>query len=214
MILKEIRIKANKMVNYQNGKVYRIVCNENDLVYYGSTTQPLSKRFYEHKKNHKLYLEGKYGNVSSFEIVKYDSCKVILVEDCPCDRKEQLLSKERFYIENNPCVNKNIPGRTHGEYYQDNKELCLKKSKEYRENNKEKLDKYYIEYKKNNQEKIKESRQKYYSENIEKIREKDRIRGKVKYICECGVELRKDSKFKHLKSKKHQDFINLPQYVQ
>ena len=36
---------------YNNGKIYKIVSDSTDKIYVGSTTQPLSKRHYEHKKN-------------------------------------------------------------------------------------------------------------------------------------------------------------------
>ena len=41
------------MVNYNLGKNYKIVCDESDFVYIGSTCQLLSKRWYHHKKDHK-----------------------------------------------------------------------------------------------------------------------------------------------------------------
>ena len=37
------------MPNYQDSKIYRLVCNTNNLTYYGSTTQQLSKRLHQHK---------------------------------------------------------------------------------------------------------------------------------------------------------------------
>ena len=45
---------------YNNGKIYTIRCRtDNNLIYVGSSTQPLHKRFHEHKRklNH-----GKYNN--------------------------------------------------------------------------------------------------------------------------------------------------------
>ena len=37
------------MVNYQNGKIYKIINQSNDIVYIGSTTQALSHRYTKHK---------------------------------------------------------------------------------------------------------------------------------------------------------------------
>ena len=40
------------MNKYNNGKIYTIRCHDDkDLIYVGSTTQPLYKRFYEHKRD-------------------------------------------------------------------------------------------------------------------------------------------------------------------
>ena len=44
----------------------------------------------------------------------------------------------------------------------------------------------------------------YYEDNREKILQKK----KQKYTCECGSTLRIDSKTRHERRKKHQDFIN------
>ena len=40
----------NKINKYNNGKIYTIRCREdNDLIYIGSTCQPLHKRWFTHK---------------------------------------------------------------------------------------------------------------------------------------------------------------------
>ena len=46
------------MVNYANGKIYRIVCNTTGKQYIGSTTRPLSERLNGHKKDLDKYLKG------------------------------------------------------------------------------------------------------------------------------------------------------------
>jgi hypothetical protein len=51
------------------------------------------------------------GNVGSI-IAKSE-----LVEDFPCDNKEQLRQREGWYIQNNPCVNKRVAGRSVQESY-------------------------------------------------------------------------------------------------
>ena len=95
-----------------------------NLVYYGSTVQTLYQRFNEHKCRYKLYTEDNSRiYVTSFEIMKCADCKMELLEDYPCDNKQQLLKKEAEYIKNNECVNKEIPLRTKQEWEQANKEL-------------------------------------------------------------------------------------------
>ena len=195
------------MPNYQNGKIYKIINDENDLVYYGSTTVPLWQRMGKHRVEHKRYLEGKRTrNITSFDILKYKNAQIVLVEDCPWDRKEQLTARERFWIENNKCVNKVIPGRTQKEYREiynkENKEIIKKKSKEHYEQNKDKIQVKHREWKKNNKEKNSEINKQWYENNKERLNER---RGE-KIVCECGCEIRRDSLSKHKKSKKH---INL-----
>jgi hypothetical protein len=75
----------------------------------GSTTQPLYKRLYEHKKDYKLFLKGKKNYISSFEIIKLDDDVYIeLVCNCPCNSKNELEKEEGQYIRKIKCVNKNL----------------------------------------------------------------------------------------------------------
>jgi len=124
------------MVNYQEGKIYKIVDNTTGNIYIGSTAEKyLSRRLQRHLVNYKRYIDKKEKYVSSFEILKNNNFEILLLETFPCNNKYELEQKERYYIENNTCVNKNIPTRTNKEWCEENK----KYSKEYYENNKEKI---------------------------------------------------------------------------
>ena len=125
------------MEKYQKGKIYKLVSTTSDLVYYGSTTRILSYRLTDHKSDYKGYLNGKRNYRTSFELMKLGDAQIILVEDYRCDTKKELLARERFYIENNICVNKEIPGRTIKEWRDKNKEY----DKEYYKKNKDKISK-------------------------------------------------------------------------
>ena len=121
-------------MDYQNGKIYRLINNEMpDLVYYGSTCTELRKRLCQHKS------DTKRKNNSSKILFEFGKVEIILVEKYPCSDKSELISRERFYIENNKCINKIIPSRTVKEYREDNKEKIKEYSKQYRKNNKEKI---------------------------------------------------------------------------
>ena len=125
------------MVNYNNGKIYKLVDNTNNNIYYGSTCQVLKNRKAQHKRDYKGYLSGNRGYRKSYEIVKNNNYKIELVELFSCNNKNELLKRERYYIENNNCINENIPTRTHKEWYENNKEEYLNKCKTWYENNKE-----------------------------------------------------------------------------
>lgn len=187
-------------INYRNGKIYKITCDDNDLVYYGSTTRKLNHRLANHKINYKRFLDGKRHNMTSFDIVKYDSCKIELVEDYPCNDKHDLAVRERYYIENNECCNKQIPSRTRAEYMrmyrliEGNKEKIRLQDKKCKEKNKEK-----------NRPKKLISNKKYYEKNKQKILEKQKIE---KYTCDCGSIIRKCFKTEHEKTNKHLKYIN------
>jgi len=163
------------MEKYNRGKVYKLVSDKSNLVYYGSTICKLSIRLAKHRYEYKACVNGKRHYVSSFEIIKLDDAKIILVEDFPCERKEQLLARERFYIENNDCVNKTIPGRTKEEYRATHKDEAKEYSKEWRDTNKDKKKEMDRIYKAKNKEKLKEQSKLYREKNKEKIRERDRL---------------------------------------
>ena len=184
------------MVNYGNGKIYKVICSATGRVYIGSTTQPLSKRMAIHRAPSNKCMTKDFING-----------KIFLIEDYCCDRKEQLESRERFYIESNDCVNLVIPTRTSKEYCIDKKEHRSQINKVWREKNKELLkesDKIRNkEYRQKNIEKVKQKEKEYCKNNKEKIKEK---RGE-KFVCECGTTFTHGHKSRHLKTNKHQKFI-------
>jgi hypothetical protein len=44
--------------------------------------------------------------VSSFKILELDDFDIVLIENYPCDTKEELLTRERHYTQLLSCVNK------------------------------------------------------------------------------------------------------------
>ena len=156
------------MVNYQNGKIYKIINDELNLTYYGSTCNSLYKRLSDHK--HKT-------NKTNSKILFSTQTKaeIILVEKFPCNDKMELHQRERFYIENNECVNKTIPTRTRKEYREDNKSEITEYNKEYYEKNKEKENLRCKKYKEENKEKIRAQVKQYRQDNKELMNEKDKL---------------------------------------
>ena len=129
------------MVNYQLGKIYKIVDNTNGDIYIGSTCEPtLSRRLANHICDYKKYLEGKKENITSFQIFDNNNYDIILIENYPCERKDELHARERYYIESLKCVNKQFPGRTQKEYREVNKE----DKKQYDDNIEMKTKKQYL----------------------------------------------------------------------
>ena len=161
------------MVNYQQGKIYKIVCNITGLVYIGSTCEMyLSKRLSKHVSTYKQYLNGKYPYVSSFEIIKNENYAIILIEYCHCNNSDELRMRERFHVESQECVNIFKPIQFikdvrdyQKQFREKNKEKDKLRFKKYRDENKQTIHKYYTE----NIEKINIQRKKYHAENREKI---------------------------------------------
>jgi len=157
------------MPDYKNGKIYKIECNITNDVYYGSTTKSLSDRMRRHKTTrhcNSVYIIDR-GNYS---------CKII--ENYPCNSKYELELRERWWIENNVCINQIIPTRTHKEWCEDNKERYLQWRKEYNQENKERVAQYNKKYQQEKKEKVtqkkkeKKKKKEYYENNKEQIAQK------------------------------------------
>jgi tRNA nucleotidyltransferase/poly(A) polymerase len=220
------------MPDYSKGVIYMIeptVEYEAGDVYYGSTTQPLYKRFHTHKTKNTTsskHLFEKYSN----------NIKIVLVKSFPCNSKQELYAEEGKYIRENQCVNKRIEGRSNTEYYQDNKE----KIKEYYQDNKEKIKAYCQEHKEetksynkeyyqDNKAELIENQKAYYQEHKEEKKEydkayrqnnKEKIKAygkewrqehkeelKQKIKCECGCMISKYTLKAHKLTKKHTQLL-------
>ena len=191
-------------------KIYRIVCNETNEVYFGKTIQTLQERLSKHKdlscSSKQIILRGDY------YIEQIDSTF----------DEEESIKKERYYIETFECVNLIVPGRTRKEWLEENPEYMKEYGKKYREENKEELSEYgkkyreenseyFKEYEKerSNNEERKEYKKEYHKEYSKKNKNKISEKRKEKYTCECGTTLLKVNKPRHEReSKRHQNFIN------
>jgi len=165
--------------------IYGIFCRTTWKVYYGSTKLTVEQRLGIHEKDYKYYFEGCHGYYSAFEVLKNNYYEIKLLEKCY--DKFHMRDRENFYIDNFPCVNINragVPGRTQKEWYKDNRQKILERSKKYTK--------------------------KYYEANKEKILQKS----KETYNCPCGsTDIRKFNKARHETSKKHKKYLeNLKHY--
>jgi len=189
------------MVNYQLGKIYKLVSNNTGKQYIGSSCQKkLCSRLTGHVN--------KSNKCISREIIEDGNYEIILIENFPCDSKDELHKRERYYIENLDCINKVIPTRTKKEYNETNKEhmreqnkeryivnkdrilermkehyivnkgRILEQTKEYRKKNKERILEQAKEYRKNNKERIKE----YNIKNKERMKEYQQKRYREKKL--------------------------------
>ena len=93
---------------------------------------------YDYNYYKKQSYEKKY--IKSFDLFDeygVENCNIILLELYPCSSRDELTSRESYFIRSLDCVNKIIPDRTHNEYCETNKDIILKSNKQYREENKE-----------------------------------------------------------------------------
>jgi len=130
---------------YQRGKIYKIVDNGYNMVYYGSTIKLLCQRMGCHRMSLKNGTN-KCAVKQIFETYGVENCKIELVENYPCNNRDELNKREGYYIQNNQCINKLIAGRTRKQHYDDNKESLKDYSKQYRKANKETIKEYNKKY--------------------------------------------------------------------
>ena len=168
---------------YKNGVIYKLCCKDPTItdVYVGSTCN-FTNRKYQHKHscNNK---NCKAYNFYLYQFIRenegWSNWDMIELIKYPCETKRELELKEREYLELlSATLNKHIPTRSKNEY-------C----KAYRLANKEQ---------------ISEKMKAYCLTNKEQINKKQ----KEKFNCDCGGKFTRCSKLVHIKTKKHQKYLN------
>jgi hypothetical protein len=220
--------------DYSKGKIYKIVVDTDAEYkpYVGSTVQGLAERMGGHRCNYKKWKKGGK-NCSSFDLFDrfgVENCKIILLEEYPCDSIMKLLMKEREWFEKIECCNKVIPYRSVEEKVEYQKEI----QKKYRDEHKEERVEYDKIYQQKNKEQIAEQKKIHYEANKEKIAERYKIyyeankeirlekakiyresnkeiidkKKKETYECPCGSICCISVKARHELSLKHQKYLS------
>ena len=183
------------------GRIYRIEYNEDpDIRYVGSTFQPISKRWQDHKDGFKQYLNEKFREIAIFPYFKkygIENFKILLIKEYDVSDKKHLLSYEQLWMNKIKCVNRQatftIPflqkikqkgimkdyykankeklAKKLKKYYEENRDKIAEKSKKYREENRDKIAEIGKNYRQGNKETIKQKKAEYYENNKEKIAE-------------------------------------------
>jgi hypothetical protein len=117
------------MPNYLNSKIYQIIPVCGGGVYIGSTTRPLSERMNEHRcraKQNKICSSKKI-----FDEYGMDNCRIELIENYPCNSKEELEKREGEIQRQRACVNTAVAKQTKSEYwrneeYKNNKKIYMR----------------------------------------------------------------------------------------
>jgi hypothetical protein len=186
--------------DYSKGKIYKIVVDTDEEYkpYVGSTIQGLAERMGGHRSSYKTWKKNKTTKCNSFDLFDkfgLNKCKIILIEEYPCENISQLIMKEREWFDKIECCNLKRPFVSKDEkkindklYYEENKEQISDKVKLYRNKNKEEITKKNKIYREANKEQICEKK-------------------KEKFECNCGSICRKNEKARHERSQKHQNWL-------
>eukprot|EP00438_Fugacium_kawagutii_P018336 Skav212485 [mRNA] locus=scaffold385:584863:585342:- [translate_table: standard] len=111
------------MLDYSKAKIYQVLNDVDDDVYIGATCQSLSMRMAGHRRTKNL--TGKNKNMKLYQKMRElgeEHFYIELVEETPCENKEQLRAIEGEYIRSIGTLNHNVAGRTMKQYTEDNKE--------------------------------------------------------------------------------------------
>ena len=115
------------------------------------------------------------------------------------DNKQEISEYlKNYYVENKEQIKE-----CQQNYYVENKEQIKEFQKIYNQDNKEQIKKYKKIYYESNKEQIKKGKKKYYEDNKEKNKKKN----SEKFNCECGGKYTTCNKLRHLKSQKHQKYL-------
>ena len=132
-------------VNYSNTIMYKIVCNDLNIIdcYVGHTTD-----FKSRKNQHKNTCNNINNNLKVYQYIRdnggWNNWSMIMIEKYDCKSKLEALKRERELIEElKATLNMIIPTRTQKEYKQNNREDILVSHKEYYIDNKEKIKEMY-----------------------------------------------------------------------
>ena len=174
------------MNRYSKGKIYKVVDVGYTKMYIGSTIESLSKRMERHRSKYKDYLNGTGDNTRVywlFDEFGVENCKIELIENYPCNSREELEAQEGKHQQKNNCINKVIAGRTRQERYRDENDYICFQKKIYRQLHPEKRQ---------------EGRRRW--EKVKHIILE-------KHLCSCGKYYTFGHKKRHEKSQYHQNYL-------
>ena len=91
-------------MDYKNGKIYELKNTENKKVFIGSTCTTLAKRLFFHRQQAHAGYQSRLGH--EMRLVGCDKFYITLIEFYPCTGRDQLTSREQWYIyEKRPALN-------------------------------------------------------------------------------------------------------------
>jgi hypothetical protein len=212
-------------MDYSNTIIYKLCCNDVTIreIYVGHTTN-FVKRKSAHKYDCNTETSKNY-NHNVYQFIRNNggwiNWSMIEIEKCSCNDGNEATARERHWVEELQAkLNSQVPNRTKQEYYQENSEKYKEQHAQYYEQNSETIKEQKKQYYAENVETIKEYAKQYYAENVETIKEyakqyreqnAEQIKEKknTKCSCECGGKFTLANKSQHMKSKMHQNFINI-----
>lgn len=164
------------------GLVYKIVHNQSNICYVGSTLNTLSQRWQQHKQSYNKWLNGKGDCIAIYPHFKeygIENFKIILIKEYEVMDRRHLETKEQLWISKLKSCNTNNPI-----------ELPLQKH-------------YMKIYTTRNKEHLREVDRRYREKHLAQIKTRESKR----YTCECGTTVRIYGKPRHQRSTRHKQWL-------
>ena len=179
------------MVNYQLGKIYKIIHLDTNECYIGSTCEPtFAQRLAKHVANHKAYTKGTGGYCTSYIIITITTLFSLKITHATTEMnstREKVISRRPWLLLTRSKI----------------RELLMKlANKNIRKNtvkkNKDCLKEYDKQYHLHNKEKKKEYNKLYHEAKKDSLKQQQN----AKYLCCCGDTYMHCNKSKHLNTHK------------
>jgi hypothetical protein len=186
---------------YENGKIYEIVCYETGERYVGSTTHTLEVRLEQHT--------WKNNSCCSKQIISRGNYYIELIENYPCETKEELLWRERYYYNTMECINIRAPIISVEERKENLKEIKQRPEVKARDRQQQKIRRNEPEAKAKAKAKRQTPEEKTKANvRYENNKAKQLAHQAERYICICGKEVTRGKKARHEKTIRHIVFCN------
>jgi predicted GIY-YIG superfamily endonuclease len=180
-------------INYSKSFIYKLCCSDINVkeIYIGSTTN-MRRRKSEHKSDCNNEKQKKY-YLYVYEFIRehgnFENWEMVLIENYDAKDNLDLRKRERYWKEElHASLNSYNPITT---------------DEEDKEKHKEYAKEWYII----NKEHLSKQRKEYYIINKEEIYKNKKEYNKLRFVCVCGSDVKKATKLRHERSKKHIDFI-------
>ena len=207
---------------YQNGKIYKLWSLETDEIYVGSTCCPLHKRMFKHRQSFRFGTRSHYKLYREMERLGETSFRIELIEDYPCDSRDELLKREGYWIrELKATLNMVMAGRSKKEYYLEHIDEVKEYKRNWQEENKDRLKQKHSEYYQKHKQEILarvkeyteshyEDRKQYTKQYREGNKEKIQAHKSEAHLCTiCGSTYTNCHKARHERTKKHLQALEL-----
>ena len=202
-----IKIKRVIYIIMKTAFVYGMSLIDNGKIIYVGSTWDMKKRTLYHKSNCGTEHRTEY-NYNLYKYIRtidgmFDKIKINILEEFECETRRDREKKEQEYIDKyglDNLYNDRDAYLTPEEKAKRKKASCMKSYYKYHEQSKAKNREQHAK----NKDYYDKKNAEYHAKNREAILAKQ----KIKHKCECGGSYSNNSKARHLKTKKHQKFLN------